>query len=276
MTEIHMKALVIKREENVFMANLTGQAERYHEMVEYIKNIVQLQVELTIVERNLLSVAYMNLVGTRRESWYSISSTIQKEECMGNSIHLLRIKEYRIKVEKELNEICDDILKLLEDYLITGATTAESEVHYLKMKGDYHRYSAEIATGEERKDQTRDSLDAYTRASVIALSDLAPTHPVRLGLALNFSVFYYDIMNSTEQACQLARQAFDDALADLDASDSYRDSALIMQIIRDNVLLWTSDLQGQDKQDDSNPMKTEVYSRGNQCACECRSLYPLD
>ena len=74
---------------------------------------------------------------------------------------------------------------------------------------------------------------------------MAPTHPIRLGLALNFSVFYYEILNSPDRACHLAKQAFDDAIAELDtlSEDSYKDSTLIMQLLRDNLTLWTSDLQ---------------------------------
>src|SRR5215475_8671501 len=77
------------------------------------------------------------------------------------------------------------------------------------------------------------------------MSQFASTHPVRLGLALNFSVFYYEILNSPERACRLARAAFDDALNEIDAcaEESYKESSLIMQLLRDNLTLWTSDLQ---------------------------------
>ena len=112
-------------------------------------------------------------------------------------------------------------------------------------QGDYYRYLAEFATGQERKDVAENSLVAYKSASDVALTELAPTHPIRLGLALNFSVFYYEILNSPDRACQLAKAAFDEAIAELDtlSEESYRDSTLIMQLLRDNLTLWTSDMQ---------------------------------
>ena len=79
-------------------------------------------------------------------------------------------------------------------------------------------------------------------ATDVAQTELTPTHPIRLGLALNFSVFYYEILNSPDRACHLAKQAFDDAIAELDSlsEESYHDSTLIMQLLRDNLTLWTS------------------------------------
>lgn len=105
-------------------------------------------------------------------------------------------------------------------------------------KGDYHRYLAEFAVADKRKGSADKSLEAYKNATEVASTDLAPTHPIRLGLALNFSVFYYEILNSPDQACHLAKQAFDDAIAELDtlSEESYKDSTLIMQLLRDNLV----------------------------------------
>merc|ERR1712132_5345 len=102
-----------------------------------------------------------------------------------------------------------------------------------------------MGTGQDRKSSAGSALDPYQAASTIASADLPPTHPIRLGLALNFSVFYYEILNSPERACHLAKQAFDDSIAELDTlgEDSYKDSTLIMQLLRDNLTLWTSDMQ---------------------------------
>merc|ERR1712033_147844 len=128
-----------------------------------------------------------------------------------------------------------------------GAGNAESKVFYLKMKGDYFRYLAAVAVGEGKVAVVEDSQNAYSEAYDVSKSKMQPTHPIRLGLALNFSVFYYEILNSPDQACHLAKQAFDDAIAELDTlnEDSYKDSTLIMQLLRDNLTLWTSDTTGE-------------------------------
>ncbi|PTD11202.1 hypothetical protein HYE67_009224 [Fusarium culmorum] len=245
-----------------FLARLCEQAERYDEMVTYMKEVAKLGGELTVDERNLLSVAYKNVVGTRRASWRIISSIEQKEESKGSDKHVSTIKDYRNKIETELEKVCQDVLDVLDDFLIPNAATGESKVFYHKMKGDYHRYLAEFASGEKRKGAATAAHDAYKShaarsgplvpladscaqpqsATDVAQTELTPTHPIRLGLALNFSVFYYEILNSPDRACHLAKQAFDDAIAELDSlsEESYRDSTLIMQLLRDNLTLWTS------------------------------------
>jgi len=240
------------REESVYMAKLAEQAERYDEMVEAMKKVAELDIELTVEERNLLSVAYKNVIGARRASWRIISSIEQKEDNKGNEAHVKKIREYRRKVEGEVSTICTDILGVLDKHLIPSATTGESKVFYYKMKGDYHRYLAEFATGDARKEAADNSLAAYKAATETAGTDLPPTHPIRLGLALNFSVFYYEILSSPDRACHLAKQAFDDAIADLDQlpEDSYKDSTLIMQLLRDNLTLWTSDINDKGENDD--------------------------
>ncbi|RXH74056.1 hypothetical protein DVH24_021236 [Malus domestica] len=241
----------LSREQYVYLAKLAEQAERYEEMVSFMEKLVvgstAAGTELTVEERNLLSVAYKNVIGSLRAAWRIISSIEQKEEGRRNEEHVALVKQYRSKVETELSAICAGILELLQSHLVPSATTGESKVFYLKMKGDYHRYLAEFKNGDERKTAAEDTMVAYKAAQDIALADLAPTHPIRLGLALNFSVFYYEILNSSEKACSMAKQAFEEAIAELDTlgEESYKDSTLIMQLLRDNLTLWTSDLQEQ-------------------------------
>lgn len=260
------------REELVAKAKIAEQAERYDDMAAAMKSVTEVLGKnelLTTDERNLLSVAYKNVVGSRRASWRVISSIETKQSADDSKKKLA--SEYRAKIESELNDICNEVLKLLDEYLIhnsekekskdedkdkeaaqdgVASKGLESLVFYLKMKGDYYRYLAEVKADQSDATITKSSEEAYQSAYAES-KVLPPTHPIRLGLALNFSVFYYEILNDPAAACKLAKTAFDDAIAELDQlrEDSYKDSTLIMQLLRDNLTLWTSDNTNEDNED---------------------------
>jgi 14-3-3 protein beta/theta/zeta len=256
-----MSSTVLSTKETfVHKAKLAEQAERYDDMADAMKNCVNHVYgepngsPLDNEERNLLSVAYKNVVGARRSAWRVVSSIESKTEGSEKKLHMA--KQYRETIEAELTSICNDVLTLLSSYLIQKAQDdsqhSDSHVFYLKMQGDYYRYLSEVSIGEERKANVGKSNEAYRKATDIAKEKMQPTHPIRLGLALNFSVFYYEIMNEPDEACKLAKAAFDDAIAQLDQlnEESYKDSTLIMQLLRDNLTLWTSDSQVDDGQND--------------------------
>merc|ERR1712007_343482 len=211
-----------------------------------MEKVGKLPDELSVEERNLLSVSYKNAVGSRRAAWRIITSVEQKEKSKGNEEQAKYAKEYCTKVEGELQKICDAILKLLDQNLIAKASTGESKVFYQKMMADYYRYIAEFSDGDKKGKAAESARLAYEEAAKVAEKDLAVTHPIRLGLALNYSVFQYEVLSNPDDACKLARTAFEDAIAELDnvAEESYKDSTLIMQLLRDNLTLWTSDQEG--------------------------------
>jgi len=97
-----------ERDELVQRAKLAEQAERYDDMAASMKKVTEGEVELSNEERNLLSVAYKNVVGARRSSWRVISSIEQKTE--GSERKQAMAKEYREKIESELRDICRDVL----------------------------------------------------------------------------------------------------------------------------------------------------------------------
>ncbi|KAL8601445.1 hypothetical protein ACOMHN_042449 [Nucella lapillus] len=242
-------------EEFVAFAKLAEQAERYDDMAKAMTEVIKLGKQLSAECRNLFSVAYKNVVGARRSSWRVICMIEQKAD---TEAHKKLSLEMRGRVEKELGETCDEVLNLL-DGLLKLTCTPEERVFYLKMKGDYYRYKAEY---KEDDDPKRAAQGAYEEATKVAEEkgkdgpNMCPTHPNRLGLALNYSVFYYEILNDPDKACELARRAFEDAIGQLDGEkegrEDCKDSTLIMQLLRDNLTLWTSDTSaenGGDAQD---------------------------
>jgi len=227
-----------KRKDLVYMARTAEAAERYEDMCQFMKALVHWSADskeaLSVEERNLLSVAYKNVIGARRASW----RTLAAEDAGSAPSEILEI--YKKQVEAELSDICTEILDLLENKLIGNSSSEdEARVFYLKMTGDYYRYLAESVTDQ---DNEKKAAEFYRQAYAIAEAQLEPTHPIRLGLALNFSVCHYEILKDKKAACDLAKKAFDEAISKLDKLDEadYKDSTLIMQLLRDNLTLWTS------------------------------------
>jgi len=238
----------LSREELIYMAKVCEQTERFEDMLDFMKKVVtQFKQSLSVEERNLLSVAYKNSIGSRRTAWRAVNSIAEKE-AQKNSKYSGLVQQLKKKFEDELNKICNDILSLIDSNLIPAAGSPEEKVFYNKMKGDYYRYISEYATGETHKQVADKALEAYTAASDLATSSLKTTHPIRLGLALNFSVFHYEVLNDPAKACNLAKTAFDDAIADIEhiEEEQYKDATTIMQLIRDNLTLWTSELQDEE------------------------------
>lgn len=240
--------------ELVDMAKLAEQAERYDDMVQYMTELTKMNKKLTDEQRNLLSVAFKNVVGARRSAWRITSSMEQRNKEKGEEKNTTLAGEYRKEIETELEGRCNEVLKLIDEDLLNTVDAAdnpaEGKVFYLKMKGDYYRYLVEVKqNGSEREQLAESSKEAYGKATEAA-GGLANTHPIKLGLALNYSVFHYEIMNNADEACKLARQAFDDAIAELDSlkEESYKDSTLIMQLLRDNLTLWTSESDSNQEQ----------------------------
>ncbi|KAL6201840.1 hypothetical protein ACLB2K_025552 [Fragaria x ananassa] len=230
-------AYLNKREDLVYTARLAKEAERYDEVVEAMKKVLNLDVEIELSpeERNLLCVGHKNVVDALRLSWRALSSEELKEEAQGNKFYVEQLKKYRQKVASEISTICGDILKIV-DGLIPRALDGESNAHYHKMKGDYYRYLAELKVGDEKQKAAAKSKEAYETATTVARAELPPTNHIRLGVALNFSTFYRQILNIPATAFWVAKIAFDEGVAEINgklSSEQYLNCLSLLMQIRD-------------------------------------------
>merc|ERR1711939_1188876 len=115
----------------------------------------------------------------------------------------------------------------------------ETKVFFLKMGGDYSRYLCQVFMDDPKRPALDGKAKDYYQKAMDASTALNPTHPTRLGLVLNYSVFLFDILGDTEKAIRVSNKAFDDAVDKVDYStDSYKDTTLILQLLRDNVDDW--------------------------------------
>jgi 14-3-3 protein epsilon len=235
------------RDEYVYLAKLYERAERFDDMVNWINQFVKLQPQLSNEERNILSAGFKNVISGKRASWRILNS-LEKKEDKKSGPNLTYIREIKTSVENEMRKICDDIQNVLDKYLVPNSKDAETKVFFLKLKGDYYRYRAEFSSAAEFEKATNDAEKAYKDAYEIAEEDIPISNSTRLGLALNFSVFYYEIKNYRDEACQIAKNAFEEAikiLDDLEKSKS-KDTILIIQLLKENLILWNSEMNDEE------------------------------
>lgn len=230
------------REEYVYLAKLHERAERFSEMVSHIINFVKLDSNLTIEERNILSAGFKNVISSKRASWRLMNSEEKKEE-KKNSQNLAYSREIKSRIEDEMRDICDQIQSTLDKFLIPNSKDNENKVFYLKLKGDYYRYRGEFTAGKEFEETVNLAEKAYKDAYEIAEKHIPIQNSIRLGLALNFSVFYYEIRLLKEEACQIAKTAFEEAIKIVDdlERNKAKDTLLIIQLLKENLILWNND-----------------------------------
>ena len=231
------------REEYVYLAKLYERAERFDDMVKFINKFVELDPSLTNEERNILSAGYKNVISNKRASWRLLNSMEKKEE-KKNSPQLTYLKEVKTNIENEMIKICTDIQKVIDTYLLPNAKDSETKVFFLKLKGDYYRYNSEFALGSDFDNAVNLADKAYKEAYEIANKDIPIANSTRLGLALNYSVFYYEIKNLKEEACTIAKNAFDEAMKVLDELEKVKakDTLLIIQLLKENLILWSNEM----------------------------------
>lgn len=170
-------------------------------MVDFLKGAIGQKSgeDFTIDERNLLSVGFKNLIGSQRGAIRTIGAIEQnpKYQKFGGAL-----ASYKQKIEKELYDQCMQIVNVVKEKCMGLAADDESKAFFYKMIGDYYRYVAESAHDATLEEVKQGALDGYDKAQTHS-KDLNPCNPIRLGLALNFSVFYYEVINDHKKACEL-------------------------------------------------------------------------
>ena len=234
-----------KYEKQVYLAMLAEQCSRYEDMMAFLEEMVKSKSEdLSSDERNLLSIAYKNTISLDRQAIRTLLAYESKEAKKAESPYLEYIREYKQKVQKELEDLCNKICETIDTNLLPKANTDEAKVFYHKMKGDYYRYIAENVDGDTKKKYSDLGLSAYN-AALDAANSIDYKNPIKLGLALNLSVFYYEVVGDKEQACKLAQETLDKSKEALNGVDEEEDEVKhamsIVNLLQENLSMWNSE-----------------------------------
>lgn len=240
-----------KYDKEIYMAMLAEQCYRYDEMVEFLTKLIKNKdSDIGSDERNLLSIAYKNSISGSRAALRTILAYREKERKKESSTFLPYIKDYAKEVADDLSKKCTEIIKFIDSELLKKASTDEAKVFYIKMKGDYNRYMAEYLEGDEKTKIADEAKKAYTEATECAAS-LDKLNPIALGLALNYSVFYYEVLNNHAEAIKIASDALKEAepnMKNIDEEDEEnKDTVSIVNLLKENLEMWKS--EDEDNQD---------------------------
>ena len=226
---------MVNVEEKIFLARVAEQAERFDDMVDFLEEVlVSKGGEVNPDERNLLSVAFKNLISSKRAACRTISAIEQNPKYSKFNGALL---EYKGQIEDQLKQDCEKIIAMINDRVLNKECAPEPKAFFIKMVGDYYRYIAENAKGATLEEVKTKANAAYEEANQI---DLNACNPIKLGLALNFSVFNYEVLKDHAKACQLADNALQQALDKIDEleEDDFRDAKSIIELLKENLTLW--------------------------------------
>lgn len=231
------------RELKFFMARVADQAERYQDVIKNLNTIIDMDPKLSPDERNLLSVAYKALTGSDRSALRTVNAFLEDESIKTINERVEKLEQLRTKLVAELDGYCNELISLTDSKLLPAADDALTKVFYEKLKADYYRYSVEFKPESERKEGSEKAKASYEAAMNIAQNELTKGNPAFLGLALNYSVFLYEIIGQKEEAIKLADKSFKEAVDLLDelGEDEYSEATLILQLLKDNVSLWTEE-----------------------------------
>ncbi|CAI2378800.1 unnamed protein product [Moneuplotes crassus] len=234
-------------EAKIFMARVADQSERYEDMVDFLKEIVEgSDKDVSPDVRNLLSVGFKNLISAQRSAWKTVQAIEQNKKYAEYSSDCA---QYKDKISSELEKNCQKVIDIVNDKCLPRAEEDDSKVFYLKMIGDYYRYTAETASGSKLEEVTENASKYYQQATD-ASDNLKAYNSNKLGLALNYSVFWYELKNDSSKACEIAEKALNEAREKIDDmdNDEARDALSIIELLKENLDLWREE-EGEDNQD---------------------------
>lgn len=226
-------------EKLIFQAKLSDAANRPEKTFSLMEIIIKNKKDdLTAEERQLFSNSYKYIISSIRASCNKINEIYDSEKKKdANSKSFKLVQKLKEQLETELKNACGKMLELLDKYLINKASSPDSKVLYLKLKGDYNRYLAMFFSNSE---YSKNALLAYKQATSNSES-LSCINPIKIDLALSFSVFYYDVVKNVEEALNIASEALNEGIEKLEKieDNDMKEATTSLQMLKDNIDNWT-------------------------------------
>ena len=189
-------------EENIFMARIAEQSERFADMVDFLKIVIEQKgADMSSDERALMSVAFKNMIASKRLAWRTVVAV------SGNPKYIpfqASMTEYKNKLENGLFEECCNIITMIQVNILKKKCSDEAKAFFMKLVADNHRYIAEMSSADRHFKALEDAKVSYEQAAALPLQ---PCSPIKLSISLNLSVFHYEVAKDSAKACSVADTA---------------------------------------------------------------------
>ncbi|OHT05640.1 14-3-3-like protein GF14 epsilon [Tritrichomonas foetus] len=241
-----------------FLANILHEISRPKDGLELLYKFAEKKPSFNSSERSSFGIIFKASVDSIRKSLRILADHYADEEENNHSEYCDRIKEVQAKSFDDLEKLCNETLDAIINFLLPNAENIQSEVFFLKLKGDIYRYISEFATGEEREKSLLNAETAYSSAIPKATDHLIEADPVRLGLLLNYAVFKYEHKRDCEDAKELLRNAIENVGNDFSdlTQEAVDETKSIIEVMQSNLNNW-SEYPDEDEDEDEEDHEHE-------------------
>ena len=231
------------REELIFLSKLYTKAELYKEVINFIKEFIKLNPKIEKEECDIISTGFKNMISDKRASWFTLNSMEHKEKKKKRNT-VKEIKEIKNHIENEIRETCKELQDLVDKELLPKNEEDEILVFLYKLKADYFRYICEFAEGNEYQDNLIKAEEYYKKAYEIADKKLPIINCNRVSVALNYAIFLYETKKDKKSGFDIAQNTFKESMKFIDDLEKpkYRDTLLIIQLLKENIIFWNSEM----------------------------------
>ena len=249
------------RKEYLFLAKLAEKTERFDDMVNYMHKLALEDSHLKSEERELLAIAYKNVVGPNRLAWRAVIKVeINEENSESNAGYLQLIREYKKKIENEILRVSEDLQDVTsQSQMPSSIEDPEGLIFYNKLKGDYSRYIAEVTLEDKFQKAVSNAQLAYKSAWEMCKEHLKGSDTLRLGVALNYAVFFFEVMNEPLKAIRLAKDSQKISKEDMEmlGQAKNKQNLTIYKLIKDNISQWENEMEIIRQQEEINKAKED-------------------
>ena len=228
---------------SLYLATILENAGKHEEAMKYMEEIAKSKKnDLSIEEINLLTISFNNQITKKLNQIKILNKVIAKDE-LTNSKYLKTDTNIRDIIQRDINDICNKMINLCDNYLLNKTEKNETKILYLKLRGQYYRYLSDVLENEQQKDANKNAINSFNEAFEL-IDNLSVTNPIRLGFILNYAIFQYEFLDDIDTALKIAKENFEIGINQLEKvndNNEYQNASSILMLLKQNIDMWNNE-----------------------------------